>query len=358
MIESMQALHEQYNGILEPVGGKLLAKGYGDFAGELDAIARGLGILVLEPTEILLVRGKDAAKFLHGLTTNNINDLKPGQAGHQLLCATKGKIVHHVIVVRIREDNLAVICEPGEAGAVANHLEHYHIREEMELGRVELVRIDLLGPGAEPALAALNLPTGSIEGKFQQAPVLTPRLGIDALPQVMTLSPPAVAPALVAALLGTATGEAPSRLVGWEAFDEARIWAGIPRFGADYFKEFFPAEATLYDHITFNKGCYIGQETHARMHYRGHPNRKLVAIEMDKEQAAGLTSGGELYHEGNAVGSITSLARQAHDGRLRGIALVRFELIKEPGIRFATSEQGQPQVAWHPLSTDLGGKKT
>ena len=353
----LQTLQEQHNAILAPMGNKQIAMGYGDFAGELAAIEQGLGILTMEPSEVLLVRGPDASKFLHGLTTNDINGLKPGEAAHQLICTTKGKITHHVITVRLREDSLAVICEPGESGTVASHLEHYHIREEVEIGHVELVRVDLLGPAAPDALRALGLETGSVEGKLEGAPVLTPRLSSGSLERVMVLASPTAVSSLVEGLLeGQGSGVTP-RLVGWEASEEARIWAGIPRYPVDYAKDFFPAEAALYDHISYEKGCYIGQETHARMHYRGHPNRKLVAVEIPETAAAGLEAGGELFHEGASVGALTCLAREARSGQRRGIALVRYELVKAPGVVFSLSEANIPQVQWKPLATDLGAKQ-
>ena len=332
--------------------------GYGDLAREVDAIESGLGVLVLEPAEVMLVRGSDAAVFLHGLTTNDVKGLAIGQAKHQLLCATKGKIVHHVVVVKVREDTLAVVCEPGEAASVAGHLEHYHIREDAEMGRVELVRVDLLGPGGEAGLKALGLPLGSVEGKFGEAPVLTPLLPAghgaktSGLQRIMTLLPPQIAAEYVEALLKTDGAQ----LVGWEAYDEARIWAGIPRYGVDYAKEFFPGEATLYTHISFEKGCYVGQEIHARMHYRGHPNRKLVAVEVSAATAAQVTTGAELFHGEKAIGTLTSLAKHDHEGRRRGIALLRYDALQE-NLAFSLQANGEAEVTWHPLATDIGGAK-
>ena len=65
---------------------------------------------------------------------------------------------------------------------------------------------------------------------------------------------------------------------GLDAYEAARIEAGVPRFGSDITPENFPAEAGILERaVSFEKGCYPGQETVARMHYRGHPNRSSIA---------------------------------------------------------------------------------
>ena len=158
------------------------------------------------------------------------------------------------------------------------------------------------------------------------------------------------APALAEALL--ADNHA-ARLVGMEAYDEARLWAGVPRFAVDYTQDHLPAEAALYDHISFNKGCYVGQEIHARMHYRGHPNRKLACVDFPAAEAERLAVGDELFLEGKAVGSLTSLSRLERGGLRRGIAMLRYQDLQQwPSL--AAGADGAARAATRPLASDLG----
>lgn len=353
MPDSLQALHSAHQARVMDVQGKPLPLSYGDFEGEVAAIEGGLGILAMEAGGVLLVRGPDAELFLTGLTTNDVKGLEPGMARHNLLCATKGKILHHIIVARVKAEDYIVLSEPGEGDVVAKYLDHYHIREDLQLGMVELVRVDLLGPETGAALQRLGVSPESGAGTFAEGPLLAPRLDMGAVSRVMALVPGGAAPALVETLLA---GSAKARLVGMEALDEARLWAGIPRFGVDYGVDHLPAEAGLYDHISFDKGCYVGQEIHARMHYRGHPNRKLATVDLPADAAESMAVGSELFLEGAAVGALTSLGRQAREGRRRGIAMLRYQILQN-WPRLAAGADGAAEIATLPLTSDLGAAR-
>ena len=135
---------------------------------------------------------------------------------------------------------------------------------------------------------------------------------------------------------------------------EASIGARAPRFGVDYGAEHLPAEAGLHDRLSFDKGCYVGQEIHARLHYRGHVNRKLVALEMPAALAEACQPGGALHQGGKQVGTLTSIGRIPLGDRMRGIAMVRHEAIQDGGDLSPTAD-GPPEIAMGPLATDLGG---
>lgn len=351
MAKPLQALHATRGATLGEVGGQAVALSFGDFADEVAAIESGLALLPLEACGVLLVQGPEALVFLNGLTTNDLNAVPVGGAQRTLLCANKGKILHDLVAVRFRDDGILIIAEPGEAGAVAGHLDHYHVREELQLGNVELVRVDLLGPRAEEALTGVGIPPGTVEGTFAGAPVPAPRLPLGAVPRFLALGGEGNAAALVEALLSTSPE---ARLVGLEAYDEVRIRAGVPRAGVDFSQQHLPAEAALYDRLSFDKGCYLGQETHARMHYRGHPNRKLVALEIPEAAAASMGAGDEIFRDDGPVGTLTSLARQSRGGMRRAIAMVRFQAIGEAS-HFSARPGAPADIAHSRLASDLPG---
>ncbi|MBI3992401.1 MAG: hypothetical protein HY342_03940, partial [Candidatus Lambdaproteobacteria bacterium] len=320
---------------------------------EAEAIFSGVGILHLGAGGAILVRGPDAGVFLNGLTTNNVVTLAVGALQPNLLCATKGKIVHPVLVVRSKPEEFLVLTEEDAGDAVAVHMEAYRVREAVELGMVNLTRLDLCGPLAGDAMAALGLDPRADRGQFREAPLLYPAHALGPLPRRTVLLPAALAPALTEALLAA---QPAARLVGLEAYDEARTWAGVPRLGVDFDTDFLPAEAGLESHLSHNKGCYVGQEIHARLHFRGHPNRKLVALRLPATLAQGLAAGATLYAEGQSVGRITSLSRLERRGQRAGIGLLRYQVTQERP-RLAAAPDGEAAIVLAPVATDLGAPR-
>jgi folate-binding protein YgfZ len=356
MESPLHTLHSARHAVFQDVGGKPVPAGYGDFGAEADAVERGAGIMDWSAGGVIGVRGPDAALFLNGVTTNNVKALAKGRAQENLLCANKGKILHAVWIVRTKEDEFLVLTEPGETDAVARHLDSYHVREDLVMGVAGLSRLDVLGPLAPRAVerAGLALPAAGMfaPNLHGGAPVLTLNLPLGALPRFSLLVPPPAAPGVVEALLN----DPAARLVGLAAWDEARIWSRVPRFPTDFGPDHLPAEAGLYTHIAFDKGCYVGQEIHARMHYRGHPNRKLVAVTIPEAAAARLNVGGDLYEGPEVAGHLTSLAQRGRNGVRAGIAMIRYPLAAER-IALAAVAGGPAEVAVAPVATDLGSAR-
>jgi folate-binding protein YgfZ len=105
--------------------------------------------------------------------------------------------------------------------------------------------------------------------------------------------------------------------VGLPAYESARVEAGIPRFGSDMTPENFPAEAGVLERaVSFEKGCYPGQETVARMHYRGHPNRTLRRLAIEGPPPAPGTG---IFQGEKKVGHLTSVAPLPVDGEWRAL---------------------------------------
>lgn len=353
MTEALAALNTAHQARLGELHGGSVALDYGDFAGEVQALREGVGVLALEACGFIMVRGPEAATFLTGITTNDVAALAEGAAQPDLMCANKGKILFPLDVVRLSAEQYLVITEPGQLDRVAAHMDAYHIREDAEIGMVPLVRLDLIGPAAEAALTALGHDPDQPRGRFNEQPVFTVRYPLGTSPRMMVVLPGAVAADWLQALLGAHPG---ARLAGFEAYDEVRIWAGVPRFGADFGEENLPAEAALYDRLNFRKGCYVGQEVHARLHYRGRVNQKLMAVDMPDATAETLAPGQELYRDGHTVGVLTSLARLAREGRRRGIAITRSKYI-EPEVALATAPDAEGIMQVAPLATDLGQRR-
>ena len=133
------------------------------------------------------------------------------------------------------------------------------------------------------------------------------------------------------------------RPIGADAFEIARVEAGVPRFGAEIDESVLPAETGLVDRaVSFTKGCYVGQEPVARLHYRGHPNRHLRRL-------VGLDGGlpsvpAEIVLGERVVGRLTSVAQPPGGGPAVGLGYVRRE-VEEGAIIEVRQPVGGPSHA-------------
>ena len=119
-----------------------------------------------------------------------------------------------------------------------------------------------------------------------------------------------------------------------EAAEIVRVEAGVPRFGAEMDTATMPAEAGIVEEaVSFTKGCYIGQETVARLHYKGKPNRHLRGLRLSGSAAPGAALRLGEKQVGTLGGSVVSPAL----GPI-GLAIVRREA--EPGTEIAVGEDG------------------
>ncbi len=140
--------------------------------------------------------------------------------------------------------------------------------------------------------------------------------------------------------LGEALADAGGRTVGAAAWDIWRIERGIPVYGRDFDLENFPQETGLSDRfVSFDKGCYTGQEVVARIHYRGHVNQRLLGVR--REGGDGLREGSELYLAGRPAGRISSAVVSPSCGSI-GLGMIRRGI--EPGERLSTTPDGRAEI--------------
>jgi folate-binding protein YgfZ len=165
-------------------------------------------------------------------------------------------------------------------------------------------------PDAEHAHAALTLENINTRA-------IRTDLGIDLLCEA------ADTPALIQALLARG-----AVAVGEEALECRRIESGRPRYGVDLDDTVIPQEAGLNERaVSFTKGCYVGQETVARLFYRGKPNRHLRGLRAEHP----LTPGDEVHHEDRVVATVTSATLSPRLGPI-ALALVRREAPPGSGV--------------------------
>ncbi|HET8639976.1 MAG TPA: glycine cleavage T C-terminal barrel domain-containing protein [Solirubrobacterales bacterium] len=258
---------------------------------ELDAQYRQLreecGLLERGERGRLLVKGADAAEFLQGQLTNEIEALEPGQGCYAALLDRKGHLQADMRVLRLAADELWIDTEPEGLETTRRHLQMYKIGREVEVEDAgEMAILSLLGPRSAE-VAAVPAPA---ELSFVEAKVA----GVGCIAAGTNGGIDLIADAAEADRLREALLEAGAAPVGLEAVEILRVEAGVPRFGAEMSSETMPAEAGIVERaVSFTKGCYIGQEPVARLHYKGRPNRHLrgLALSAPAESGAPLRLG-------------------------------------------------------------------
>jgi tRNA-modifying protein YgfZ len=299
---------------------------------ELDAQYRQLreecGLLDRSARGKLTVSGSEAAEYLQGQLTNDVEALSLGEGQYAALLDRKGHMQADMRVLRTAPEEIWVDIEPEALEAARRHLEMYKVGREVSIADLTADRavLSLIGPRSVEIAGTAALPEHASEaagiGGVECLAVGTAG-GIDLIAASVD------ADRLRDALLAAGAVE-----VSAEAAEVIRIESGTPRFGAEMSTETMPAEAGIVERaISFTKGCYIGQEPVARLHYKGRPNRHLRGLEL----SAPATPGASLRLGEKEVGRIGSACLSPARGPI-GLAIVRREA--EPGAELTVGEDG------------------
>jgi folate-binding protein YgfZ len=237
------------------------------------------------PRAALLVKGADAAEYLQGQLTNDIEGLDPGSGCYAALLDRKGHLVADMRVLRLESagGDVWLDLEPQAGDPVLKHLRTYSIGRDVQIEDASaLWRVaSVIGPSAAhlTGFDDLDPEYAQRHRDWEGTEVLgiATDLGVDLLVRADQ------ADALEGLLRTAGVAE-----VSPDAAEIVRVEAGRPRFGLDMGPEAMPAEAGIVDRaVDFEKGCYIGQEPVARLHYRGKPNRSLRGLRLSAPASAG-----------------------------------------------------------------------
>src|SRR5215210_3248824 len=284
---------------------------HGDARAEYEALKGGAALLDRSDRSVLRLAGKDPVGMLNAVLTNEVPK-EPSLGVYALLLNPKGRIQADLRVLKSGEDVLIEVEPEGVAAAkelLGRYAPFYRVGlEDLSETAASWGVLGLYGPRAGdllegPDLAEHESVKVSLNGAdLLAAGVAVPVGGYDLL---------GPADALEAAR--NHLRERGAVAAGLDVYEAARIEAGVPRFGSDITPENFPAEAGILERaVSFEKGCYPGQETVARMHYRGHPNKTLHRLVVDGPSP---TPGTPITQDEKQVGMITSTAPLLVNGR-------------------------------------------
>jgi folate-binding protein YgfZ len=275
----------------------------------------------------LALTGPEAKEFLHGQVTNDIEGLSAGAGCYAAFLTHKGKMLGDLRVLDTGEE-LLLDTERSALQDLFNMIRRFKLGRAVELHKRTIERglLSLIGPDARRIAGAEDLPQvehshrgGSLAG----APVrlIVTDLGVDVLCDAADTE------RVAAALL-----EAGAVRAGEDAAEVRRVESGRPRYGVDLDDSVIPQEAGLNDRaVSFEKGCYVGQETVARLYFRGKPNRHLRGLKLSARAARGEP----LRLGEREVGRLGSVVESPRHGPI-ALALVRREAA--PGDTLAVGE--------------------
>jgi len=288
------------------------------------------------------VGGSAAVATLNGLVTNDIATLSPGEGAYAAVLTPKGKIVADLRVLLLRDGTLwldtGAAAAPGLRAMLAKYVNPRFARVAdvsdatamATVGGADALRIVSDASGIAPdALSAMATHT-HVDAASSGAGIRVVRIGAladrDVAFDIVTerAAFPAVWDALVAA------GAVPGDDTTWE---QLRIARGEATWGTDMDETTLPQEANLDERhaVSYTKGCYIGQETVARIHFRGHVNRTLRRVIIDGSAAP--PHGAPLHDaDGAPMGDVRS-SIVTPDGVVIGIAMVRREVADDSALR-------------------------
>jgi|SRR5215218_1097765 len=275
----------------------------------------------------LALTGTEAKDFLHGQVTNDVNRLTPGTGCYAAFLTHKGKMLGDLRILDAG-DELLLDCERVALQDLFAMIRRYKLGRDVELHKRTLERglLSLLGPDAR-AMAG-DLPEeehAHRAGEIAGAPVrlIATDLGVDVLCDAADTE-------RIAALIAAA-GAVPATEADAEV---RRVESGRPRYGVDLDDTVIPQEAGLNERaVSFEKGCYVGQETVARLYFRGKPNRSLRGLKLSGPAA----HGDPLRLGEREVGRLGSVVESPQHGRI-ALALVRREAA--PGDELVVGDDG------------------
>lgn len=288
-------------------------------------LERSAGVRALDDRVLVAVRGDDARTWLNGQVTNDVRSTAAGDAVYALAIHVKGRVLADLFVLDRGEAGLAMTLPRANLPVLLEHFDKYVIMEDVVLEPDEgTALITVQGPRAAEVVAGTEAFACDRLG----------RGGFDVLVESGARD------ATVAALSEKARAVAGGGPVSDEAWELARLRAGRPALFVDFGDTTYPQEAGLErTAVSFQKGCYLGQEVVCMLENRGQLNRRLVSLASEAELARGAILSDA---DGKKVGEITSAVRDPESSRTIALGFVKRAQASE-GTRLA-SEAGPLEV--------------
>ena len=315
---------------------------------EYRAVREKVGLIDLSFRSQIRMTGEDRVDFLQGMVSNDVKALKPGNGCPATLLTEQGRLVADLRVYAL-EGCFLLDVDARIKDRVIETLSRFIIADDVEMEDLceAQTTVALQGPLASQVLVAAGA-TVSLGNEFQHCatvvgdvPVCMIRISDTGKEGYEILAPCAQMETVWRALLkaGEGVGLQP---IGLTALNILRIEAGIPWYGIDMDERRVVLEIGFDQAISFKKGCYLGQEVVERATARGHVNRKLSGLIVQDENSP--AQGDKVFHDGQEVGWVTSVAQSPRLGKPIALGYIRREHLAQ-GTQLRIDRQGTPMIA-------------
>jgi folate-binding protein YgfZ len=350
----LREFHHSFGARFSELNGAEVVNDYSDWLAEHTALRQSAGVLDLSFRSRICLTSADRVRFLHGQVTNDVKKLRVGEGCYAAIVTNKGKMESDVSIFCL-QDELLLDFEPSLTEKISQRLEKFIVADDVQIANVaaHYGLLSVQGPKAEAVVRSLSLFSGIPAQSLASVKISHATLGeiylanharLSSFPlaakrgegqgEEQNRSPsPRPSPPLhggegeevsggfdffipshslgaVADKLIAAAKQHGGRACGWQAFETARIEAGIPRFGADMDETNIPLECGIENRaVVYNKGCYIGQEAINRIHSVGHVNKELRGLRLANDLKSLPQRGDKLFRDGKEIGYITSAVK-------------------------------------------------
>lgn len=345
----LDELHRRLGATMLERDGWWLPASYGDAEAEYRSVREGgAGLIDLSARGRVRVSGAEAVQFLNGLVTNDVKTLEENSWMTAAFPNAQGRLLAAARVLH-RPDGFLFETEAATAERVFKALERFTLAGDFRVADMaqEMSALSLQGARAAEIIGAtLGREAATVErGRIatlvwreQSLSVIrathTGENGFDLFINTEH------ALSLFEELMASG-----ARAVGQEALERLRIEAGLPRFGVDMDENNVVLETGLDDAVSYTKGCYIGQEIIARIHWRGHVAKRLAGLSFEDNREA--PRGAKVRTvDGKEIGRLTSVAISPHLDKAIALAYVKYDYLA-PGTEVRVIfEEGDERAAF------------
>jgi len=325
--------------------GWILPLHFGDPLEEHRAVRSQVGILDLCHRGLLQLTGPDRVSYLQGLASNDVKNLETGKGIHAAFLNIQGKVLADARILSTGDSFFLDLWESLKDKILA-HLNQYLIADDVQI--IDLTgqygMISLQGPRVRSLLQELSareeIPSGELNHRTLKVNNTEIRVlsathtgedGYDLLIKIHDLS-------MVVSRLWEIGQRFCLRWIGLQAQEILRVENGIPRYGVDMGEDNILLETGLDHSVSFDKGCYLGQEIIERVRSRGHVNRKLVGLVLHAKTA--VERGTVIYSDDKEIGKITSAVFSHTLERPVALGYVHRDYVA-PGTKLSIVHQGE-----------------
>ena len=355
---ALAAAHERAGAALGEREGCVVPLDFGDATAEYEAVrgGAGAGLFDLSSRGRVEVSGAEAVQFLNGMLTNDVAKLEDGAWMEAAFPNPQGRLLAVARVARLGE-RFHLDTEPATYQTVRAALERFTLAGDFRVRDLTLETACLSVQGARAAEFVARIFGDGVADtprhrarivEFGGAPLIVVRATHTAEDGFDFFVPASSAQALWDAL--AAAGARPA---GFAALEVLRVEAGVPRFGVDADSSNVVTEVVDEEEaVSYTKGCYVGQEIIARIHWRGHVAKRLAGLVFDREAERPADARVRDCEGSREVGRITSTVFSPRLRRQVALAVIKYDSLA-PGTELRVFSDEVEMCAAHVTALPL-----